>query len=234
MTAGRGIVHCEMFPLLDREGPNPVELFQIWLNLPAENKMADPHFSMFWRHAIPKKRIADAAGRISEITLVAGRWDDARAPSPPPKSWAASADADVAIWTIAMAPDAELRLPSARSGTGRSLYFFRGDCVSVGARTQREHAALQLSSSDAVTLKNGPSRAELLMLQGQPIEEPVAHHGPFVMNTAAEIHQAIADYQATGFGGWPWPSSDHVHAADAGRFAVHVDGRRESPRSEDD
>ena len=63
--------------------------------------------------------------------------------------------------------------------------------------------------------------------QGRPIGEPVAQHGPFVMNTRAEIEQAIADYQRTRFGGWPWPSDDPVHAREEGRFAKHADGQVE-------
>ena len=59
------------------------------------------------------------------------------------------------------------------------------------------------------------------MLQGRPIGEPVAQYGPFVMNDQAGIEQAFADYRATGFGGWPWPTDDPVHARDAGRFARH-------------
>ena len=54
-------------------------------------------------------------------------------------------------------------------------------------------------------------------------------HGPFVMNTPGEIRKAMIDYQETRFGGWPWPSDDPVHPRDAGRFAVHADGRREVP-----
>ena len=57
LTAGRGIVHSEMFPLVDRDGPNPLELFQIWLNLPAEDKLADPHFTMLWADDIPTGRV---------------------------------------------------------------------------------------------------------------------------------------------------------------------------------
>ena len=65
------------------------------------------------------------------------------------------------------------------------------------------------------------------MLQGRPIGEPVERYGPFVMNTRDEIEQAFADYQATQFGGWPWPTDDPVHGAGAERFARHADGRTE-------
>lgn len=67
------------------------------------------------------------------------------------------------------------------------------------------------------------------MLQGQPIGEPVVKHGPFVMTTKAEIHQAIRDYQTTRFGGWSWPSEEPVHARDAGRFARHANGTIDRP-----
>ncbi|HEV8247624.1 MAG TPA: pirin family protein, partial [Polyangiaceae bacterium] len=67
LTAGRGIVHCEMFPLLDRSGPNTCELFQIWLNLPSEDKLVAPHFSMLWDKDIPRATY-DTAGRKSEVT----------------------------------------------------------------------------------------------------------------------------------------------------------------------
>ena len=65
------------------------------------------------------------------------------------------------------------------------------------------------------------------MLQGKPIGEPVAQYGPFVMNTQQEIQEAMADYRRTQFGGWPWPSNDHVHPRESGRFAKHADGREE-------
>ena len=67
------------------------------------------------------------------------------------------------------------------------------------------------------------------MLQGRPIGEPVAQYGPCVMNTQAEIRQAFADYQRTGFGGWSWGDAAPVHGEDAARFARHPDGRVERP-----
>jgi quercetin 2,3-dioxygenase len=129
LTAGRGIQHSEMFPLLSTTTPNPLDLFQIWLNLPARQKFAAPHFTMLW----------------------AGDVNSAATP------------------------------------------------------------------------------AELLMLQGRPIGEPVAQYGPFVMNTEAEIRQAFADYQRTQFGGWQWPDTTPVHGSDPTRFARHADGRTEHP-----
>ncbi len=72
LTAGKGIQHSEMFPLLNSDAPNPLELFQIWLNLPARSKMVAPHFTMFWNERIPRLEHADAAGRRTVVTVVAG------------------------------------------------------------------------------------------------------------------------------------------------------------------
>src|SRR5262245_4375309 len=99
LTAGRGIVHCEMFPMIQADQPNPLELFQIWLNLPSTGKLVEPHFSMLWQENIPK-HLVDG----TEITMVAGAMNGVQAPPSPPKSWAANPDTNVAIWTIKMSP----------------------------------------------------------------------------------------------------------------------------------
>ncbi len=228
LTAGAGIVHSEMFPLLDREGPNPLELFQIWLNLPRANKFAEPHFSMLWRETVPTHTTRDAAGRATSVTVIAGRLAEIDPPAPPPKSWAAQADSDVAIWSITMEPGAQWTLPAASKGSNRMLYFFRGSTLKVGEREVPARMGAQLRAELAVTLINsGDEPGELLLLQGRPIGEPVVQHGPFVMNSSAEIQQAFADYRRTRFGGWPWPSDGPAHTRTEGRFAVHADGRTE-------
>ena len=226
LTAGRGIVHCEMFPLLDAAAPNPAELFQIWLNLPRADKMVDPHFSMLWGSTIPVVRAPGV-----EVTITAGALGDVRAPAPPPRSWAARADSDVAIWTIALAAGASWTLPPARPGTNRTLYLFRGHATIAG-RAIPTSSAVRVRADAEITISGGDGGAELLLLQGRPIGEPVVQYGPFVMNSAPEIQQAFADYRRTQFGGWPWPVDGPVHARDAGRFARHVDGRVEKPTRE--
>jgi quercetin 2,3-dioxygenase len=224
LTAGKGIVHAEMFPLLERDSGNPLELFQIWLNLPAADKLADPHFSMFWSGGVPKQTARDAAGRGSEVTVVAGRFGGSTAPAPPPRSWAARPDTDVAIWTIKMEPGARLTLPPASRGASRMLYFFRGSRLRIGERVIAASHAVELRADAEAPLENGEDQGEILVLQGRPIGEPVVQHGPFVMNTAAEIQQAFADYRRTRFGGWPWPSDGPVHGREGGRFARRADG----------
>ncbi|RYZ47026.1 MAG: pirin family protein, partial [Myxococcaceae bacterium] len=150
-------------------------------------------------------------------------------PWPPPKSWAAQADSDVAIWTLKLEPGARWTLPAAARGTHRMLYFFRGSALRVGGRDIPPSRAIELRADLDVALENGADETELLMLQGRPIGEPVVQYGPFVMNTRQEIQQAFADYQRTGFGGWPWPNPDPVHGREEGRFARHADGHTERP-----
>jgi redox-sensitive bicupin YhaK (pirin superfamily) len=229
MTAGRGIVHAEMFPLREREKANPLELFQIWLNLPKADKMVEPYFTMLWAPAIPEHTFSDEEGRTTQVVTVAGALEGRGGPLPPPNSWSARPEADVAIWTIAMAPGARWTLPPAQPGTHRTLYFFRGRRLRVGAHEQDSHAGLVVPAEVPLALENGDAESEVLLLQGRPIGDPVVHHGPFVMNAPHEISQAIDDYRRTEFGGWPWGSDGPVHPRDEGRFAIHADGRREQP-----
>jgi redox-sensitive bicupin YhaK (pirin superfamily) len=227
MTAGKGIVHCEMFPLLNREGPNPLNFFQIWLNLPSRDKLVEPHFSMLWSHTIPRYTAKDEAGKTTEVVIVAGQLAGHKAPPPPPKSWAAHADSDVAIWTIKMAPEARWTLPRAAVGTNRALYFFAGNSLKIGGRSIPAGNRVAVRPEMDLELINGPAEADILLLQGKPIGERVAQYGPFVMNTPQEIQQAFIDYQRTEFGGWPWKGHDPVHPRDQGRFAKHADGHVE-------
>lgn len=229
LTTGKGILHSEMFPLLNRQGSNPTELFQIWLNLPKVNKLVEPHFTMFWDNTIPRHVARDEEGRTTEIAIVAGQLGDKKAPPPPPKSWASHAEADVAIWTLKMAPGAKWILPPAVRGSNRWLYFFAGSGLRVGSRTIPSNHVVDLRAELEVSLEAGSDEVELLLLQGRPINEPVVQYGPFVMNTREEIQQAFSDYQRTHFGGWPWQSDEPAHPPEEGRFARHADGRLERP-----
>ena len=229
MTAGKGVQHSEMFPLLNTDRDNTLELFQIWVNLPAANKLVEPHFTMFWRDAIPKFRAQDAAGRKLEIDVIAGSLGDVHALAPPPNSWAAHASNEVAIWLIKLEPGAQWTLPAASHGIQRTLYFHGGETLRVaGHDIQVKHGA-ELNAATAVVLENGNAEAHLLLLQGRPIDEPVVSYGPFVMNSRAQIEQAFADYRSTEFGGWPWPKKDPVHDPARGRFARYVDGTVDEP-----
>ena len=230
MTAGNGIVHAEMFPLRSQTSPNPLELFQVWLNLPAASKRVAPHFTMMWNESIPCHVFTDERGMTTTVRTIAGALRDRATPAPPPASWAADPRAHVAVWTIRMEPAARWTLPAAEARLMRSLYFHRGSTVIVADTPVPASHRVRLMSDAEVSLEAGPDGAELLLLQGRPIGEPVAQHGPFVMNTRAEIHKAFADYQRGGFGGWPWSSDAPAHPAETGRFAIHADGRRDEPQ----
>jgi redox-sensitive bicupin YhaK (pirin superfamily) len=205
------------------------------LNLPAASKMAPPHFTMIWSQDVVRHVTQDEAGRSTELAVIAGRLQDADAPqSPPPDSWAAQLDADVAIWTLRMDPGARWTLPAtAGAQTQRSLYFFKGDQVEIDGERLMQHAAIELAGSAVTLVNRGNKDAEFLLLQGKPIGEPVAQYGPFVMNTQAEIRQTVADYQRTQFGGWPWPDSGPVHGREPARFARYPDGQETRPAAND-
>jgi quercetin 2,3-dioxygenase len=232
MTAGSGIQHAEMFPLLDGDGPNTAELFQIWINLPAADKMVEPHFTMLWDHDIPRHVETDANGRTAEVTVIAGELAGHVPPSPPPHSWASRPDADVALWHVVLEPGATWTMPAANAeDTVRVLYVFDGEGIDIrnaqgdGGVVDGTSGAV-VDSQQALTLA-AAGHVELLVMQGRPIGEPVAQDGPFVMNTRTEIAEAFADYRRTQFGGWPWDRSDPTHGATTRRFARHADGRVE-------
>lgn len=130
-----------------------------------------------------------------------------------------------------MVPGAKWELPPTDDAAiTRTLYFFRGTSLGVGKEVVRSHAAIVVQSDERITLEAGDEPVDILMLQGKPIGEPVVQYGPFVMNTRAEIEQAIGDYRRTQFGGWPFPNNAPVHPREESRFAKHADGRVERVR----
>ncbi|MCB0975427.1 MAG: pirin family protein [Actinobacteria bacterium] len=221
LTAGSGIQHAEMFPLLDHEEANPLNLFQLWLNLPRNAKMATPAFEVLWAEEIPV-----VSGDGWTVRVIAGPWNGQQPIAPPPNSWAADPDHDVAIWHISLA-GGEVELPAAAPGSNRVLYVFGGDSATLDGATIKVGNGALVDASEARHLAS--ANADLLVLQAKPIGEPVAKYGPFVMNTEAEIRQAFMDYERTRFGGWPWPTSDPNHGPEPRRFAVHPDGRTSTP-----
>jgi len=224
MTAGGGVQHAEMFPLINQDKDNPMELFQIWINLPKKDKFVDPHFKMLWADQIPNHNYKDENGKQTIVEVVAGKIGNDKAPTPPPNSWAAVDDHEVAVWNIQMEPGAKWELPKASKGINRTLYFYKGDELKVGGVQLEYYHSAELSANANLLLESGTQETKILILQGQPIGEPVVQHGPFVMNTKEELRQAFSDYQQTQFGGWPWNRNDPTHGKDKRRFAKHADG----------
>ena len=223
LTTGSGVMHAEMFPLLEQDSGNPLELFQIWLNLPPESKMVPAHFAILWSEEIP----TIAAGPGVSVDVIAGQIDGVRAPQPPPDSWASRPESELGIWLIRLDPGAEYELPTASNGVNRMLHYFDGNSATIDGMEYHPDTGARLDPTAVTRLVNGENPSEFLLLQGKPIGAPVFQLGPFVMNTPEQLQQAIADYRRTQFGGWPWPSASHVHARSEGRFAMHADGRVE-------
>lgn len=227
MTAGAGVQHSEMFPLLHRERDNTMELFQIWLNLPKRSKMVPAHFKMLWSEEIP--RLTQDDGRVS-ISLIAGSLADQKALAPPPDSWAADPANEVSILLVKMAKGGVFRMPASQAGANRTLYYFAGDQLALNGISAPAHTGFNLDSSQELELRAGADGVEFLIMQARPIGEPMFQHGPFVMNTREDIIQTIEDYRRTEFGGWSWPRADMVHGPTIERFAKYPDGRIEKPK----
>lgn len=231
MTAGKGILHSEMFPLLHTDQPNPLHMFQIWLNLPAAQKMVEPGFVMHWREEIPKVR-----GPGSEVIVWAGQFGSAVGLPPPPASWAANKEAEVAVWHVRLEDGAQVTLPAAtKSDLNRCLYFYAGEHALFAGQKVRAGNRIEVDSGAPLPVSNvsgGEKAVQFLVLQGRPIGEPVHHRGPFVMNSKAELDQALADYQMGKFApeGWPWPKEATVFPRERERFAL-INGVESHPPS---
>jgi redox-sensitive bicupin YhaK (pirin superfamily) len=224
MTAGKGVQHSEMFPLMSQTQDNPLELFQVWLNLPKKDKMVEPHFKMLWRESIPNLKFD--SGKVL-VELIAGSWGEQHAVSPPPDSWAFPKENEVLIVNIKMEPHSVITLPKANKDVNRSVFFYEGDTLTINEQRFESYSGFFLDAAMETTLKAQDTAVSLFVLQGKPINEQVMQYGPFVMNTKEEIKQAFDDYHETQFGGWPWPRYDQVHDRSKTRFARHADGKEE-------
>ena len=222
MTAGKGIVHSEMFPLIKTTENNPTELFQIWLNLPAQDKMVDPYFTMLWEDTIRIVDVVDDVGLHSSVQVVAGTFQEATGPTPPPNSWASQVNLTLRFGVFNLKPMQTLHYHRPRKGP---------IAYSISLKEPISHSMVKDALWDMPSkfiqqmncfIEIGDSPAEILLLQGRPIGEPVAKYGPFVMNTQQELQQAFTDYQRTQFGAGHG-LVEILHGLE-GRFAVHADG----------
>ena len=220
MTAGRGVQHCEMFPLLNTDKENTLELFQIWLNLPRKSKFVDPHFKMLWHEDIP---IVEQNGVKTKV--IAGSYNGKHAPEPAPDSWAADSENEIAVLNVHIEPDSSFTLTGSNSGINRTVYFYEGDTISIDDKEIRSNYGIELDSKEKTIITAKTKTAHLLVLQGKAIDEPIAKYGPFVMNSEEEIQKAMQEYRLTQFGGWPWPHADNVHDKKKGRFAKYPNGK---------
>lgn len=192
MTAGAGIVHSEMPSRSIRESGGRVHGFQIWVNLPARLKMSRPRYQEVPGERIPQAESAD--GRAS-VRVIAGEALGVRA----------VIDTHTPIvfqdWTLRPGADVTTGIPADHQAF---VYVFGGKVLVGDAAGEAAEGQLALlGTGDTVRLRAaedaaGPAR--LLLLGGVPIAEPVAHYGPFVMNTRSELEQAVRDYQSGKMG----------------------------------
>jgi quercetin 2,3-dioxygenase len=185
MTAGRGIVHSEMPE--QREGR--MRGFQLWMNLPARDKMIAPNYQEFGSDRLP---LVDRAG--VQVKVIAGQLDGVTGPVRQPAT-------DPTYMDLRIDAGVEFTLPLP-AGHSAFIYVYEGS-ASVGAG--REAATVQaqelavLGDGDEVRLEGRAPRSRAIIVAGRPLREPVARYGPFVMNTRQEIMQAFADYQSGKF-----------------------------------
>ena len=190
MTAGSGIVHAELSPPGFLRVGGPLEILQLWVNLPARLKMCPPAYTGLQASQIP--RIAADGGKV-HISLIAGEWDGVAGPVRSLTGHFMS--------TIAFEAGGRLRIDGL-AARNVFLYVVRGG-VQIGPdRASACHLAELSSAGDSVELV-ADSDALLVFGHAAPLGEPVVAHGPFVMNTREEIAVAMADYQAGRFGTAP-------------------------------
>ncbi len=230
MTAGKGLQHCEMFPLFNTKEDNELDLFQLWLNLDSDHKMVAPDYKMFWSESIPIVEVRDKNDKITKVKLITGNEGEVYSLEPTEYSWARNRKNNVGIKIIDIEPRGEYTLKKVSETLTRSLYFYCGDIMLIEDEEFGEREYAFLSGNKDVVVKNiGNKNSKLLLMEGEPIRESVAAYGPFVMNTMEEIRQAYVDYGNTGFGGWPFDSNEVVHGINEKRFAVYSNGRAEYP-----
>lgn len=209
--------------------------YKIWINLPKASKMATPCYKMLWAEDIPK-RVVGTTGAASgpsaavEVTVVAGALPGFDAPpEPPPNSYAQSATAEMLVVTVKLAAGASWTLPATASGGGpglhRNVYFYSGGAVSIAGKVFTSQVKVKVRPEVDVEIRaEAGGVAEVLILQGREIGEPVVQHGPFVGNTREDITKAFQDYQSTGFGRWPWEGDALAFPRERPRFAKFADG----------
>ncbi|MFN2408938.1 MAG: pirin family protein [Halomonas sp.] len=187
MTAGSGIVHAEISPPeFLREG-GPLEILQLWVNLPARLKMSEPRYVGLQQESIPAMALPGGG----ELNLIAGEWESSVGPI--------ETLTGVFMSTLRLPAGANVALPVA-PGRQVFLYVVGGD-VEVGGEPVQPHHLIEVDRGGDGLEIEASSDARLLFGHGDVIDEPVYSHGPFVMNTREEIVQAVEDYQSGRFGG---------------------------------
>jgi len=177
MKAASGVIHSEM----PQQTDGLMRGFQLWINLPASEKMSDPSYQEFSSAAIP-----EVALEGSRVRVLAGEFNGTRGVIEDPST-------EVLYLDVALAAGASFSLPL--GGTHNAfVYVFEGSARLAGDDLT-QHTLAVLGSGDAVEITAGTAGARFILVAGRPLGEPVVQYGPFVMNTREEIEQAFADYR---------------------------------------
>ena len=228
MTAGKGILHSEMFPMVKQDNDNTLEIFQLWINLPKRSKLAEPFYKMHWSE--DRKLITEIDNNSNQITidLITGKYKTiAIRNSNAPESWSADMSNDVVVAMVCIKKGAIWTMPDSKADINRSLFFYSGNKLEINGTVINNNHAINLNSQIDTSVQAIDDDCYLLWIQGKPINEPVAQHGPFVMNTREEIVDAFNEYKQTKFGGWPWKEDGPTHGTEQKRFAVYPDKTKE-------
>ena len=187
MTAGSGIVHAEISPEEFLRDGGPLEILQLWINLPSRLKMSEPRYVGLQQESIPAIKLPGGG----ELNLISGEWQGNAGPI--------DTLTGVFMSTLRLPTGSQEQLPVA-PGRQVFLYVVDGD-VTVGGEPVKPHHLIEVDrTGDSLDIE-ASSDARLLFGHGDVIDEPVYSHGPFVMNTREEIVQAVEDYQNGKFGG---------------------------------
>jgi redox-sensitive bicupin YhaK (pirin superfamily) len=187
MTAGSGLVHAELSPEDFKRNGGPLEILQLWVNLPSRLKFTPPRYQGLQVDAIPQIEIA---GGLARLALIAGEWNGAKGP--------VDSITGNFMSTIEASPGARVNV-GGLSARSVFLYVVSGQ-ARVNGRDVAQHTLVELDIAGDELEIEATSAARFLFGHGIPINEPVIAHGPFVMSTVDEIRQAIVDYQAGKFG----------------------------------
>lgn len=186
MTAGGGIIHEEFHSAAFTKTGGPFRMVQLWVNLPAKDKMAPGAYQGITDAQIPVAEFDGGKARV-----IAGQFGDAKGP--------ANTFTPINVWDVRLKADADVDLALPDSHT--ALIVVLTGHVTVDGTGVGEAEVLQLSTEGAGAKVHADGDAMILVLTGEPINEPIAGYGPFVMNTEAEIRQAIDDFNSGRFGG---------------------------------
>jgi redox-sensitive bicupin YhaK (pirin superfamily) len=190
MTAGSGLVHAELSPASFKQAGGPLEILQLWVNLPGRLKMTAPAYTGLQREDIPVLQLDSGKVRVQ---VISGELEGVRGP--------VESLIGIRMLTVELDAGAQVSLP-APLGHNVFLYVVKGD-ASVGEVALKAHHLIGLSEDGEQLQLRSQSGATLLYGHAAPLSEPVVSYGPFVMNTREEIQQAMADYQAGKFGKVP-------------------------------